>query len=99
MGAASMSKENLHSAEKEGSMAQGSRLHVTRVQGIALARRAAPALITGGAGDAPAGVVTYTTVGATMGLSLLENDKVARAQHGGTAPQVSAARFSMPFST
>jgi len=30
-----------------------------------------PALITGGAGDDPAGVVTYTTVGATSGFSLL----------------------------
>jgi Mn2+/Fe2+ NRAMP family transporter len=35
------------------------------------ARHAVPALITGGAGDDPAGVVTYTVVGATAGLSQL----------------------------
>jgi Mn2+/Fe2+ NRAMP family transporter len=35
------------------------------------ARGAVPALITGGAGDDPAGVVTYTIVGATTGFSQL----------------------------
>jgi len=35
------------------------------------ARTAVPALITGGAGDDPAGVVTYTIVGASTGLSQL----------------------------
>lgn len=34
-------------------------------------RRSAPAIITGGAGDDPAGVLTYTTVGATTGISQL----------------------------
>ena len=36
-----------------------------------LAEQAIPALITGGAGDDPAGVVTYTVVGATTGFSQL----------------------------
>src|SRR5262245_35980706 len=35
------------------------------------ARNAVPALITGGAGDDPAGVVTYTVVGATTGFTQL----------------------------
>lgn len=35
------------------------------------ARSAVPALITGGAGDDPAGVITYTVVGATTGLTQL----------------------------
>jgi Mn2+/Fe2+ NRAMP family transporter len=35
------------------------------------AREAVPALITGGAGDDPAGVVTYTIVGATTGFTQL----------------------------
>ncbi len=34
-------------------------------------RRLGPGLITGGAGDDPAGIVTYTLVGATTGLSQL----------------------------
>ena len=36
-----------------------------------MAREAVPALITGGAGDDPAGVVTYTIVGATTGFTQL----------------------------
>ena len=47
------------------------RLRATRARGTALARQAGPALITGGAGDDPAGVMTYTVVGATTGLSQL----------------------------
>ena len=34
-------------------------------------KRALPSIITGGAGDDPAGVLTYTTIGATTGYSLL----------------------------
>ncbi len=34
-------------------------------------RELGPGIITGGAGDDPAGVVTYTAVGATTGFSLL----------------------------
>jgi Mn2+/Fe2+ NRAMP family transporter len=47
------------------------RLRRTEVRGAAFARRAVPALITGAAGDDPAGVMTYTVVGATTGLSQL----------------------------
>ncbi len=36
-----------------------------------LLKESLPALITGGAGDDPAGVLTYTVVGATMGFSQL----------------------------
>ncbi len=36
-----------------------------------LARETAPSLITGGAGDDPAGVITYTVIGATTGFSQL----------------------------
>ena len=47
------------------------RMHSIESRGAALARKAVPALITGGAGDDPAGVMTYTVVGATTGLSQL----------------------------
>ena len=47
------------------------RLRATEVRGVALARESVPALITGGAGDDPAGVMTYTVIGATTGLSQL----------------------------
>jgi Mn2+/Fe2+ NRAMP family transporter len=40
-------------------------------EAAAAARTAVPALITGGAGDDPAGVLTYTVVGATTGLTQL----------------------------
>jgi Mn2+/Fe2+ NRAMP family transporter len=40
-------------------------------RGTELARKAVPALITGGAGDDPAGIMTYTVVGATTGMSQL----------------------------
>ena len=40
-------------------------------RGTALARKAVPALITGGAGDDPAGIMTYTVVGGTTGMSQL----------------------------
>lgn len=36
-----------------------------------LLQKTFPALITGGAGDDPAGVLTYTTVGAVAGFSQL----------------------------
>jgi Mn2+/Fe2+ NRAMP family transporter len=47
------------------------RLRTAEAQSAAFARKVAPALITGGAGDDPAGVMTYTVVGATTGLSQL----------------------------
>jgi Mn2+/Fe2+ NRAMP family transporter len=47
------------------------RLRATRARGAALARQARPALITGGAGDDPAGVMTHTVVGATTGFTQL----------------------------
>jgi Mn2+/Fe2+ NRAMP family transporter len=47
------------------------RLRTMEARGAAFARKAVPALITGGAGDDPAGVMTYTVVGATTGLSQL----------------------------
>jgi Mn2+/Fe2+ NRAMP family transporter len=47
------------------------RLRTAKTHGADLARKAVPALITGGAGDDPAGVMTYTVVGATTGLSQL----------------------------
>jgi Mn2+/Fe2+ NRAMP family transporter len=47
------------------------RVGLAQARGGARARAAIPALITGGAGDDPAGVVTYTVVGATTGLSQL----------------------------
>lgn len=47
------------------------KLHHAEHEAAAAARAAVPALITGGAGDDPAGVVTYTVVGATTGLSQL----------------------------
>ncbi len=34
-------------------------------------RKLGPGIITGGAGDDPAGILTYTIVGATTGLSQL----------------------------
>ena len=34
-----------------------------KIKGLALARDAVPALITGGVGDDPSGVLTYTIVG------------------------------------
>jgi len=47
------------------------RLHDAERRAKDAARNAVPALITGGAGDDPAGVVTYTVVGATTGFSQL----------------------------
>jgi Mn2+/Fe2+ NRAMP family transporter len=47
------------------------RLRDAEAHGAAFARKAVPALITGGAGDDPAGVMTYTVVGATTGFSQL----------------------------
>lgn len=47
------------------------RLHDAERRAKDAARDAVPALITGGAGDDPAGVVTYTVVGATTGFSQL----------------------------
>lgn len=47
------------------------RLHDTGARAKAAAHDAVPALITGGAGDDPAGVVTYTIVGATTGFTQL----------------------------
>jgi Mn2+/Fe2+ NRAMP family transporter len=47
------------------------RLHEEEAKVATLARGALPALITGGAGDDPAGVLTYTMVGASTGLSQL----------------------------
>jgi Mn2+/Fe2+ NRAMP family transporter len=42
-----------------------------KARGTTLARKAVPALITGGAGDDPAGIMTYTVVGGTTGMSQL----------------------------
>ena len=47
------------------------RLHKAEHEAADAARTAVPALITGGAGDDPAGVVTYTIVGASTGLTQL----------------------------
>ncbi len=47
------------------------RLRNGEAQALRIAEEAVPALITGGAGDDPAGVVTYTIVGATTGFSQL----------------------------
>ena len=47
------------------------RLHNAETRVAAAAHDAVPALITGGAGDDPAGVVTYTIVGATTGFTQL----------------------------
>jgi Mn2+/Fe2+ NRAMP family transporter len=47
------------------------RWRTAKARGAALARQAVPALITGGAGDDPSGIMTYTVVGATTGLSQL----------------------------
>ena len=47
------------------------RLRNGEQRAAAAARDAVPALITGGAGDDPAGVVTYTIVGATTGFTQL----------------------------
>lgn len=52
-------------------MADRRRLHEEEAKVATLARDALPALITGGAGDDPAGVLTYTMVGASTGLSQL----------------------------
>jgi Mn2+/Fe2+ NRAMP family transporter len=52
-------------------MAGRSRIQHARLRGELLARRTLPALITGGAGDDPAGVMTYTVIGATTGLTPL----------------------------
>lgn len=49
----------------------GGRLRRAEHEAIEAARDAAPALITGGAGDDPAGVLTYTVVGASTGLTQL----------------------------
>jgi Mn2+/Fe2+ NRAMP family transporter len=68
-------------------------------------REAVPALITGGAGDDPSGVLTYTVVGATTGLSqlwlllvstpmlvaaVLMASRVARTSGGGLASVIRA---------
>jgi Mn2+/Fe2+ NRAMP family transporter len=47
------------------------RVRRTEKRAAGAAREAVPALITGGAGDDPAGVVTYTIVGATTGFTQL----------------------------
>ena len=47
------------------------RLHEEEAKVALVVRNAVPALITGGAGDDPAGVITYTMVGATTGFSQL----------------------------
>jgi Mn2+/Fe2+ NRAMP family transporter len=47
------------------------RRDATESRVLAVAQESIPALITGGAGDDPAGVVTYTIVGATTGFSQL----------------------------
>jgi Mn2+/Fe2+ NRAMP family transporter len=47
------------------------RLRRAEARGAEAARKAVPALITGGAGDDPAGIMTYTVVGATTGMSQL----------------------------
>lgn len=47
------------------------RLRHGEARALRVAHDAVPALITGGAGDDPAGVVTYTIVGATTGFSQL----------------------------
>lgn len=52
-------------------MADHHRLQEAEARVAPLARDTVPALITGGAGDDPAGVVTYTIVGATTGFSQL----------------------------
>jgi Mn2+/Fe2+ NRAMP family transporter len=52
-------------------MADTHRMRTAEARGAALARKSVPALITGGAGDDPAGVMTYTVVGATTGFSQL----------------------------
>ncbi len=46
-------------------------LHEEEERAKELARETAPSLITGGAGDDPAGVITYTVIGATTGFSQL----------------------------
>jgi Mn2+/Fe2+ NRAMP family transporter len=52
-------------------MADTHRMRTAEARGAALARKSVPALITGGAGDDPAGVMTYTVIGATTGFSQL----------------------------
>jgi NRAMP (natural resistance-associated macrophage protein)-like metal ion transporter len=52
-------------------MADSHRVRTAEARGAALARESVPALITGGAGDDPAGVMTYTVIGATTGFSQL----------------------------
>lgn len=52
-------------------MADHHRLQEEEAKVATLARDTVPALITGGAGDDPAGVITYTMVGATTGFSQL----------------------------
>ena len=47
------------------------RLRTAETRSADFARKAVPGLITGGAGDDPAGVMTYTVIGATTGLSQL----------------------------
>ncbi|MDX2169894.1 MAG: divalent metal cation transporter [Deltaproteobacteria bacterium] len=49
----------------------GNRLRRAEHEAADAARSAVPALITGGAGDDPAGVLTYTVVGASTGLTQL----------------------------
>jgi Mn2+/Fe2+ NRAMP family transporter len=52
-------------------MSDRQRWRRAEARGTELARKAAPALITGGAGDDPAGIMTYTVVGGTTGMSQL----------------------------
>ena len=52
-------------------MSDAQRWRRAETRGTELAHKAVPALITGGAGDDPAGVMTYTVVGATTGMSQL----------------------------
>jgi Mn2+/Fe2+ NRAMP family transporter len=52
-------------------MSDHQRWRRAEARGTELARKTAPALITGGAGDDPAGIMTYTVVGGTTGMSQL----------------------------
>jgi len=58
-------------AARQPHMTPRDRLRASEARVLRLAHDAVPALITGGAGDDPAGVVTYTIVGATTGFSQL----------------------------
>jgi Mn2+/Fe2+ NRAMP family transporter len=58
-------------SERKPHVSARERLRNGEQRAAAAARDAVPALITGGAGDDPAGVVTYTIVGATTGFTQL----------------------------